>query len=126
MSMWADGRNWDEMRPVRMIPGYIEYPKGSVLLEMGRTRVLCAATLERAVPSWGLGSGAGRVTAECALLPRSTHQRIGRERRGPGGRSQEIRRLIGRSLRAAVDLDKLGERTIIQQQTLAAAPKAGL
>jgi ribonuclease PH len=111
--MRIDGRAWDEMRPVRMTPGYVAYPEGSVLIEMGETRVLCNATIEDRVPRWRLGSGAGWVTAEYALLPRSTHQRTRRETRGLGGRTQEIRRLIGRSLRAAVDLDKLGERTII-------------
>ena len=111
--MRIDGRAWNEMRPVRMTPGYVAYPEGSVLIEMGETRVLCNATIEDRVPPWRSGSGAGWVTAEYALLPRSTHQRTRRETRGLGGRTQEIRRLIGRSLRAAVDLDKLGERTII-------------
>lgn len=108
-----DGRGWDEMRPVQMMPGFVEVAEGSVLIEMGATRVLCNATVENSVPSWRLGSGAGWVTAEYAMLPRSTHQRTRRETRGLGGRTQEIRRLIGRSLRAVVDLDKLGERTII-------------
>jgi len=96
-----------------MRPGFVEYPEGSVLIEVGKTRVLCNATVEASVPRWRLGSGAGWVTAEYALLPRSTHQRTRRETQGLGGRTQEIRRLIGRSLRAAVDLDRLGERTII-------------
>jgi ribonuclease PH len=96
-----------------MRPGYVAYPEGSVLIEMGDTRVLCNATVEDRVPPWRLGSGSGWVTAEYALLPRSTHQRTRRETRGLGGRTQEVRRLIGRSLRAAVDLDRLGERTII-------------
>jgi ribonuclease PH len=111
--MRVDGRAWDEMRPVRMKPGFVEYPEGSVLIEVGKTRVLCNATVEASVPRWRLGSGAGWVTAEYALLPRSTHQRTRRETQGLGGRTQEIRRLIGRSLRAAVDLEQLGERTII-------------
>ncbi len=111
--MRIDGRAWDEMRPVRMRPGFVDYPEGSVLIDMGATRVLCNATVEESVPSWRLGTGRGWVTAEYALLPRSTHQRTRRETHGLGGRTQEIRRLIGRSLRAAVDLDKLGERTII-------------
>lgn len=111
--MRADGRMWSEMRPVQMTPGFVEYPEGSVLIELGKTRVLCNATVEGSVPRWRLGSGAGWVTGEYALLPRSTHQRTRRETRGLGGRTQEIRRLIGRSLRAAVDLEKLGERTII-------------
>jgi ribonuclease PH len=96
-----------------MRPGFVEYPEGSVLIEVGKTRVLCNATVEASVPRWRLGSGAGWVTAEYALLPRSTHQRTRRETQGLGGRTQEIRRLIGRSLRAAVDLERLGERTII-------------
>jgi ribonuclease PH len=101
------------MRPVRMTPDFIEYPEGSVLIEVGKTRVLCSATVERAVPPWRQGSGLGWVTAEYAMLPRSTHQRKRRETRALGGRTQEIRRLIGRSLRAAVDLSRLGERTVI-------------
>jgi ribonuclease PH len=96
-----------------MTTGYVQYPEGSVLMEMGNTRVLCNATVEESVPRWRQGSGSGWVTGEYALLPRSTHQRRRRETRGLGGRTQEIRRLIGRSLRAAVDLSQLGERTII-------------
>lgn len=111
--MRIDGRAWNDMRPVRLSPGFVDYPEGSVLIEMGATRVLCNATVEESVPRWRLGTGSGWVTAEYALLPRSTHQRTRRETRGLGGRTQEIRRLIGRSLRAGVDLDKLGERTII-------------
>mgnify|MGYP001046564056 CR=1 FL=1 len=111
--MRVDGRRWNEIRPVRMAPGFVDYPEGSVLIEMGGTRVLCNASVEASVPRWLLGAKSGWVTAEYALLPRSTHQRTRRETRGLGGRTQEIRRLIGRSLRAAVDLTKLGERTII-------------
>jgi ribonuclease PH len=111
--MRIDGRAWNEMRPVRISPGFVDYPEGSVLMEMGATRVLCNATVEESVPPWRQGTGSGWVTAEYALLPRSTHQRTQRETRGLRGRTQEIRRLIGRSLRAAVDLDELGERTII-------------
>lgn len=111
--MRFDGRAWNEMRPVRMVPGYVEYAEGSVLIEVGETRVLCNATVEDSVPRWRSGSGSGWVTAEYALLPRSTHRRTRREVGGLRGRTQEIRRLIGRSLRAAVDLDKLGERTVI-------------
>lgn len=110
--MRVDGRAWDELRPVQMTLDFVDYAEGSVLIEMGRTRVLCNASMEDEVPPWRRGSGAGWVTAEYALLPRSTHQRTRRETRGPGGRTHEIRRLIGRSLRAAVDLEKLGERTI--------------
>lgn len=111
--MRMDGRRWDEVRSVRMTPGFVEYAEGSVLIEVGKTRVLCNATVEDSVPPWRQGSGAGWVTAEYAMLPRSTHERVQRESRGLGGRTQEIRRLVGRSLRAAVDLHKLGERTII-------------
>ena len=111
--MRADGREWNQIRPVRLVPGFVDYPEGSVLIEMGNTRILCNATVEESLPAWRLGSGAGWITAEYALLPRSTHQRVRRERQGPRGRTQEIQRLIGRSLRAAADLELLGERTII-------------
>lgn len=111
--MRVDGRRWDELRPVQMLPGFVDYPEGSVLIEVGDTRVLCNATVEQSVPRWRMGSGSGWVTAEYALLPRSTHQRTRRETQGLSGRTQEIRRLIGRCLRTALDLDRLGERTII-------------
>jgi ribonuclease PH len=111
--MRVDGRRWDESRPVHMTPGFVDYAEGSVLVEAGKTRVLCNATVEASVPRWRMGSGAGWVTAEYALLPRSTHWRTPREIRGLGGRTQEIRRLVGRSLRISVDLAKLGERTVI-------------
>ncbi len=111
--MRVDGRASNELRPVVMTPGYIEYAEGSVLIEMGGTRVLCNATVEDGVPSWLRGQSRGWVTAEYAMLPRATHVRTPRETRGLQGRTQEIRRLIGRSLRAAVDLEKLGERMLI-------------
>jgi len=111
--MRPDGRAADELRPVRFILDYVRYPEGSVLVEMGETRVLCNVTVEEQVPSWRAGSGAGWLTAEYALLPRSTHQRTPREVGGLRGRTQEIRRFIGRSLRAAVDLERLGERMLI-------------
>lgn len=111
--MRIDGRRWNETRPVRMTPGFVDYPEGSVLIEMGSTKVLCNASVEPSVPSWLVDANSGWVTAEYALLPRSTHQRTRRETRKLGGRTQEIQRLIGRSLRAAVDLEKLGERTIV-------------
>lgn len=94
-------------------PDYTDYAEGSVLIEAGRTRVLCNATTRRQLPRWLHGQGQGWVTAEYALLPRATQQRTPRERGGWGGRTQEIRRMIGRSLRAAVDLTRLGERTVI-------------
>ena len=112
-SLRPDGRRPDELRPVRFILNYVEYPEGSVLIEVGRTRVLCNASIEEQVPAWMAGRGAGWLTAEYALLPRSTHTRTPRETQGLHGRTQEIRRLIGRSLRAAVNLDLLGERTLI-------------
>jgi ribonuclease PH len=108
-----DGRRPDELRPVKFILDYVEYPDGSVLIEMGRTRVLCNVSVEENVPAWLVGDGTGWLTAEYAMLPRSTHTRTPRETHGLRGRTQEIRRLIGRSLRTAVDLDLLGERTLV-------------
>ncbi len=108
-----DGRRPDELRPVRFILDYVDYPEGSVLVEWGRTRVLCNITLQEGVPRWLAGSGQGWLTAEYALLPRSTHIRTPRENSLTGGRTQEIRRFIGRSLRAGLDLARLGERTLI-------------
>jgi len=109
----SDGRRPDELRSVNFILDYVEYPEGSVLIELGRTRVLCNVSVEEQVPTWMVGRKGGWLTAEYALLPRSTHTRTPRETQGPRGRTQEIRRLIGRSLRAAVDLDLLGERTLV-------------
>jgi len=106
-----DGRAPDELRPVRISPGYQSYAEGSVLIEIGKTVVLCAASFEDRVPGFLKGSGEGWVTAEYSMLPRSTLTRTPRERNS-GGRSQEIQRLIGRSLRAACDLAVLGERTL--------------
>ncbi|MBM4465728.1 MAG: ribonuclease PH, partial [Chloroflexi bacterium] len=111
--MRIDGRKNDELRPVIIMPHYVQYPEGSVLIEMGATRVVCNVTVEERVPNWLFGQGQGWVTAEYALLPRSTHERTPRETMGLRGRTQEIRRFIGRSLRAAVDLEKLGQRTLI-------------
>jgi len=115
--MRVDGRANDVLRPVTITPNYITYPEGSVLIEMGNTRVLCNVTVEDTLPPWlrnrGWDNEQGWLTAEYALLPRSTHTRTPRETRGLRGRTQEIRRFIGRSLRAAVDLQKLGPRTII-------------
>ena len=110
--MRFDGRANDEMRPVVITPGYLDYPEGSALIEVGRTRVICAATIEERVPPWLRDQGQGWVTAQYGMLPRATHERTPRETRGPRDRTQEIRRLIGRSLRAAVDLHLLGERTV--------------
>ena len=109
----ADGRKATALRPIRIEPGFLPDAEGSVLVSFGNTRVACSATVQESVPPFLRGSGTGWVTAEYAMLPRSSPQRIERERRGPGGRSQEIQRLIGRSLRAAVDMKRLGERAIL-------------
>jgi ribonuclease PH len=110
----TDGRRADELRPVRITPHYMPYAEGSALIEMGVTRVICTATLEERVPPFRRNSGQGWLTAEYAMLPRATQQRTQREtgRGGPSGRTHEIQRLIGRSLRAVVDLSLLGERTL--------------
>lgn len=110
--MRTDGRNFDELRTVKIEPEVIRHAEGSVMLQMGDTRVLCTASVEEKVPKWLLGSGKGWVTAEYGMLPRSTHQRINRDRAINSGRSQEISRLIGRSLRAAVNLKAIGEKQI--------------
>lgn len=107
--MRFDGRRPDQLRPLEIIPHYQKHAEGSALIKLGDTWVLCAASVEESVPSWMKGKGTGWLTAEYAMLPRSTHTR---SKRDPGGRGKEIQRLIGRSLRAAVDLKKLGERTI--------------
>jgi len=111
----VDGRAYDEMRPIRIIPGYQDFAEGSALIEIGKTRVLCSASVEEKVPPFLRGGGSGWVTAEYAMLPRSTVTRSPRDSSlgRIGGRSQEIQRLIGRSLRAVTDLVSLGERTLI-------------
>jgi ribonuclease PH len=110
----TDGRALDELRAVRITPGYLPYAEGSVLIEMGQTRVICSASLEDRVPFFLRNQGKGWVTAEYAMLPRATQQRTNREvgRGGPSGRTHEIQRLIGRSLRAIADMKMLGERTL--------------
>lgn len=108
----VDGRSLAALRPTRITPGVLDYAEGSALIEMGRTRVLCAASVEDRIPPFLHGQGRGWITAEYALLPRSTHTRTPRERGQVGGRTMEIQRLIGRSLRAVTDLAVLGERTI--------------
>src|SRR5210317_2314620 len=112
--MRPSGRRPDEMRPVSFTRGYTRHAEGSVLTRFGDTVVLCTASIEERVPGFLRGSGRGWVTAEYGMLPRSTHTRNGREavRGRQGGRTQEIQRLIGRSLRAVTDLNALGERTI--------------
>ena len=108
-----DNRIPNQLRPVKFTPHFTAYAEGSVLIETGNTRVLCNATIEDKVPAWREESGGGWLTAEYAMLPRATHQRISRRRGSEDARSQEIRRLIGRALRAAVDVNKLGSRTLI-------------
>ncbi|MFC3229970.1 ribonuclease PH [Marinibaculum pumilum] len=112
--MRPSGRRSDEMRPVTLEPGAAKYAEGSCLSRFGETVVLCAATIEERVPGWLRNSGRGWVTAEYGMLPRSTHERTDREaaRGKQSGRTQEIQRLIGRSLRAVTDLEGLGERQI--------------
>jgi ribonuclease PH len=107
--MRPDGRRPDQLRPLEILTGFQKHAEGSALVKLGDTWVLCAASVERSVPSFLAGKGTGWLTAEYAMLPRSTHTR---SKRDPGGRGKEIQRLIGRSLRAAIDLDRLGERTI--------------
>ncbi len=110
-----DGRAADALRPVRLTRGWLEHAEGSVLVEFGATRVLCAASVAEEVPRWRRGSGLGWVTAEYAMLPRATNTRGEREsvKGRLGGRTQEISRLVGRALRACVDYKALGENTII-------------
>lgn len=112
--MRPSGRLPDELRSVEFITDYTKHAAGSVLTEFGGTRVLCTASVENRVPPWMRGNGRGWVTGEYGMLPGSTHTRSGREaaRGKQSGRTQEIQRLIGRSLRAATDLDALGERTV--------------
>jgi ribonuclease PH len=108
----ASGRADDQLRAVSITRNYLLHPEGSVLVEFGNTKVICTATLEDRVAPWLKGQGRGWVTAEYGMLPRSTNTRMTRENRGPSGRSQEIQRLVGRALRAVVDLPKIGERTV--------------
>src|SRR4051812_29634342 len=110
-----DGRTPDQLRDVRITRGWLDHAEGSVLVEFGRTRVLCAASVTQGVPRWRKGSGLGWVTAEYAMLPRSTNTRSDREsvKGRIGGRTHEISRLVGRSLRAVIDYKALGENTIV-------------
>jgi ribonuclease PH len=111
----GDGRAPDELRPLHMTVGFMPYAEGSCLVEMGNTKVICSATVEPTVPRWMIGKGRGWVTAEYSMMPRSSPQRVPREvnRGRPSGRTQEIQRLIGRSLRAITDVDALGERSVL-------------
>jgi ribonuclease PH len=110
-----DGRQPDELRPVTITRDWLDHAEGSVLVEFGRTRVLFAASVTQGVPRWRQGSGLGWVTAEYAMLPRATHTRSDREsvKGRLGGRTHEISRLVGRSLRACIDYKALGENTIV-------------
>ncbi len=107
--MRPDGRSPHQIRPLEIVTGFQKHAEGSALIKLGDTHVLCAASVEEGVPAFLRGKSQGWLTAEYAMLPRSTHTR---SKRDPGGRGKEIQRLIGRSLRAAVDLEHLGERTI--------------
>jgi ribonuclease PH len=110
-----DGRAADQLRPVRITRGWLDHAEGSVLVEFGATRVLCAASVTEGVPRWRKGSGQGWVTAEYAMLPRSTNTRSDREsvRGRIGGRTHEISRLVGRALRGVIDVSALGENTVV-------------
>ena len=110
----VDGRQPDELRPVKLETGFMPNAEGSCLASMGNTKVICTATLEDSVPRWMQGRGKGWVTAEYSMLPRSTTERVPREvnKGRPSGRTQEIQRLIGRSLRAITDMEAMGERTL--------------
>lgn len=109
----TDGRTFDQLREVKITPGFLPYAEGSVLIEMGQTRIVCTASVEDRVPPFLRNTGQGWITAEYSMLPRATQQRKAREiGRGPSGRTHEIQRLIGRSLRAAANMKQLGERTI--------------
>lgn len=110
----VDGRSPDQLRPITMTPGFMPNAEGSCLVEFGDTRVICTATVEPSVPKWMQGRGVGWLTAEYSMLPRSTSERVPREvnKGRPSGRTQEIQRLIGRSLRAVADMRVMGERTV--------------
>lgn len=110
--MRMDGRGWEELRPISITPGFIKHADGSALIEMGDTRVICTAALEDRVPPFLRKTGKGWITAEYGMLPSSSPTRIPREASRVGGRTHEIQRLIGRSLRSVAELDCLGERTV--------------
>jgi ribonuclease PH len=112
--MRSDGRRPNELRPIEIVPGFLEQPHGSALISCGKTRVLCTASIQEGVPRWMSGRGRGWLTAEYSLLPASTGDRTAREARSgrQQGRTVEIQRLIGRSVRAVADMEALGERTL--------------
>ena len=110
--MRTDGRKNHQLRPIKLTPNVSDYAEGSCLVEFGNTRVLCTASYEPKPPSWLQGSGQGWVSAEYGMLPRSTHTRMKRDKTATGGRTQEISRLIGRSLRAGLNMSAIGERQI--------------
>ena len=112
MSDRPDGRRYDEPRPITIETGVSPYAEGSCTIATGDTRVLCTASVVEGVPAWRERSGAGWVTGEYAMLPRATHTRSSRERNGPKGRTQEIQRLIGRSLRSVTDMESMGLYTV--------------
>lgn len=111
--MRPSGRRADQMRSLSVEIGYMRYAEGSCLIKVGNTHVVCTASIEERVPPFLKGQNQGWITAEYSMLPRSTHQRVKRDTQRPNGRTQEIQRLIARSLRSAVDLKKLGERQVI-------------
>src|SRR3712207_182564 len=114
MAARPDGRGPAELRPVRITRGYLKYAEGSCLIEVGDTRVICSASVEDRVPPFLKGQGAGWVSAEYAMIPRANRARTPRETgKGPGGRTMEIQRLVGRALRSVVDMSMLGERTVL-------------
>ena len=112
MNQRMDGRRPDQLRPVSIERGFMKHAEGSALIKMGDTHVICTASVENRVPHFLVGKNSGWITSEYAMLPRSTHTRSERETRGTKGRTQEIQRLIGRALRAVIDLKKLGARTL--------------
>ncbi len=112
MSQRIDGRHPDQLRSASIERGFMKHAEGSALIKMGDTHVICTASVEDRVPHFLVGKNTGWITAEYAMLPRSTHTRSERETRGTKGRTQEIQRLIGRALRAVIDLKKLGSRTL--------------
>lgn len=111
--MRFDHRLYDQLRQIKITPGISDFAEGSALVEFGKTKVFCTASYDPKSPSWLQGSGKGWVTAEYGMLPRSTHQRMKRDKAATGGRTQEISRLIGRSLRAAINLKALNEKQIL-------------